>query len=188
MITVTDNLKEAIIGESIAKKKYEYFANKATEENHPEIAHLFKAIAYAESIHIKNHIKALSKITNSQVNLNEIFNINENEIEKQISDTRNNLIQSITGETFEFKNMYKGFVKNAKKEHTYLAEYSFSLARKAEKVHSKLYVNYLKQLDKNENFEPIDIYVCKICGNIELREPPNMCPNCEHDQKFFIKV
>jgi len=119
---------------------------------------------------------------------NEIFNINENEIKKQISDTRNNLIQAITGETFEFKNMYKGFVKNAKKEHTYLAEYSFSLARKAEKVHSKLYINYLKQLDKNENFEPIDIYVCKICGNVELREPPNLCPNCEHDQKFFIKI
>ena len=188
MITVTDNLKEAIIGESVAKKKYEYFANKATEENHPEIAHLFNAVAYAESIHIKNHIKALSKITNSQVNLNEIFNINEDEIEKLISDTRNNLIQAITGETFEFKNMYKSFVKNAKKEHTYLAEYSFHLARKAEKVHSKLFSNYLKQLDKNENFESIEIYVCKICGNVELREPPHICPNCEHDQKFFIKV
>ena len=121
MITVVENLKEAIIGESTARKKYELFAEKATEENHPEIAHLFKAIGYAESFHIKNHIKALSKITNSQVDLNEIFKLNEEEIKTQVSSTRDNLIQAIAGETFEFKKMYKSFRKNAKQEHTYLA-------------------------------------------------------------------
>ena len=188
MITIEDNLKEAIVGESTARKKYELFAEKATEENHPEITHLFKAVAYAEGIHIKNHIKALSKITNSQVDLNEIFKINEEDIKEKVLDTRNNLIQAIAGETFEFKKMYKSFIKNAKKEHTYLAEFSFNLARKAEKVHSKLYISYLKQLDNEENIEPVDIYVCKICGNVELREPPNICPNCEHDKKFFIKI
>ena len=188
MITVTDNLKEAIIGESTAKKKYEYFAEKALEEKHPEIAHLFNSIAYAESIHIKNHIKALSKITNSQVDLNEIFKIDEKDIKAKVSNTRDNLIQSIAGETFEFKKMYKSFMKNAKKEHTFLAEYSFNLARKAEKVHSKLFIKYLKQLDNNQLFEPIDIYVCKICGNVELENPPNTCPNCDHDQKFFTKI
>ena len=62
------------------------------------------------------------------------------------------------------------------------------MARKAEKIHRKLYIKYLKQHDNNEPFEPIDIYVCKICGNVELSEPPKFCPNCEHDQKFFIKV
>ena len=188
MITIADNLKEAIIGESTARKKYELFAEKASEENYPEIAYLFKAIAYAESFHIKNHIKALSKITNSQVDLNEIFKLNEEALKNQVSSTRNNLIQAIAGETFEFKKMYKGFLKNAKKEHIYLAEFTFNLARKAEKIHSKLYIKYLKQLDKNEPFESGDIYVCKICGNVELNEPPKICPNCEHDQKFFIKV
>ena len=188
MITIEDNLKEAIVGESTARKKYELFAKKAAEENHSEIAHLFKAVALAEGFHIKNHIKALSKITNSQVDLNQIFKLNEDEIKQQVSDTRNNLIQAIAGETFEFKKMYKAFIKNAKKEHTYLAEFTFNLARRAEKVHSKLYIKYLKQLDNNEPFEPVDIFVCKICGNIELGEVPNICPNCDHDKQFFIKV
>ncbi len=188
MITIEDNLKEAIVGESTARKKYELFAEKATEENHPEIAHLFKAVALAEGFHIKNHIKALSKITNSQVDLNQIFKLNEQEIKQQVSNTRNNLIQAIAGETFEFKKMYKGFIKNAKKEHTYLAEFTFNLARRAEKVHSKLYIKYLKQLDNNESFDPVEIFVCKICGNVELGEAPNVCPNCEHDKQFFIKV
>lgn len=188
MSIVADNLREAINGESIAKKKYEFFSKKALEENNPEIAHLFDAVAYAESIHIKNHVKALSKLTSSQVNLNEIFKFNENEIKEQILDTRSNLIHAITGETFEFKKMYKAFIKNAKKEITYVTQLSFTLARKAEKIHSKLFIMYLKKLDNNEDFEPIDIYVCNICGNVELEEAPDICQNCEHDKKFFVKL
>ena len=57
---VIDNLKEAIIGESKAQRKYELYAEQAIKENLVEIGHLFKAVAFAESIHIKNHIKAIS--------------------------------------------------------------------------------------------------------------------------------
>ncbi len=189
MIDVVENLKQAIIGESNAKRKYEHFAEKAGSENLPEIANLFKAISFAESIHIKNHLKALTKITNSDIDLNDIVKIDEEELKKQVNDTRNNLIQSIAGETFEFKKMYKSYIKNAKKEDTfYLAEFSFDLARKAEIVHSKLYIEYLKKLDKKEKIERVDLYVCTICGNVELKSASKVCPNCEHDQKFFKKM
>jgi len=185
---VIENLKEAIIGESNAKRKYELFAEKALNEGFPEIALLFKAISTAESIHIKNHLKAIEEITKKSVDLNAIVNIEENILKKQVRNTRNNLIQAIAGETFEFKKMYKGFMKNAKKNDVYLAEFSFDLARMAEIVHSKLYIRFLKKLDKKESFEDIDIYVCRICGNVELKKIPKICPNCEHDQKFFMKT
>lgn len=185
---VIKNLKEAIIGESNAKRKYELFAEKALNEGFPEIAHLFKAISTAESIHIKNHLKAIEEITKKSVDLNVIVNIEEIVLKKQVRNTRNNLIQAIAGETFEFKKMYKGFMKNAKKNEVYLAEFSFDLARMAEIVHSKLYIKFLKKLDNKEPFEDIDIYVCRICGNVELIKIPKICPNCEHDQKFFMKA
>ena len=185
---VIENLKEAIIGESNAKRKYELFAEKALNEGFPEIAHLFKAISTAESIHIKNHLKAIEEITKKSVDLNAIVNIEEKVLKKQVRNTRNNLIQAIAGETFEFKKMYKGFMKNAKKNDVYLAEFSFDLARMAEIVHSKLYIRFLKKLDKKEPFEDIDIYICRICGNVELKKIPKICPNCEHDQKFFMKA
>lgn len=185
---VIENLKEAIIGESNAKRKYELFAEKALNDGFPEIAHLFKAISTAESIHIKNHLKAIEEITKKSVDLNAIVNIEEKILKKQVRNTRNNIIQAIAGETFEFKKMYKGFMKNAKKNDVYLAEFSFDLARMAEIVHSKLYIRFLKKLDKKEPFEDIDIYVCRICGNVELRKIPKICPNCEHDQKFFMKA
>ena len=188
MSLIVDHLKEAINGETNAKLKYELFAEQAEKENYSEIAHLFRAISSAESIHIKNHTQAIAKITNSEVNVNEIVKINEDELKKQVKDTRNNLIQAIAGETFEFKKMYKNFIKDAKREDLYLAEFSFDIARKAEIVHSKLYIKYLKKLDKKENFEPIEIFVCSICGNVVLREAPKTCPNCDHEQKFFKKI
>jgi rubrerythrin len=188
MSVTIKNLEEAIIGESNAKRKYELFADKAMKEDLPEVAHLFKAISFAESIHIKNHLKALSKITDSQIDLNDIVTINEGELRDNVSDTKNNLIQAISGETFEFKKMYKGFIKNAKKDDQFLAEFSFNLARKAEMVHSKLFRKFLNKLDKNEIIKPIEIFVCKICGNVELENLPKICAICEHDQKFFEKV
>ena len=187
MTTIIENLTEALNGETIARKKYEFFAEQAEKENHLEIARLFKAISFAESIHIKNHAQALSKISNTQVIIDKLIEINESDLKKQVKDTRNNLIQAIAGETFEFKKMYKSFVKNAKKEDEYRAEYSFNLARKAEIVHSKLFINYLKKLDKKEIVKPIDIYVCIICGNVALEKTTENCSNCDHDVKFFKK-
>ena len=73
MSVILENLKEAIKGENNAKLKYELFAKKAKEEDLSEIAHLFEVISYAESIHTKNHLRVLSKLTKSKVDLFDMF-------------------------------------------------------------------------------------------------------------------
>ena len=188
MLVVADNLKEAINGESNAKRKYQLFSEQAAKENLTEIALLFKAASYAESLHIKNHLKALSSITKTSVNPEEFVKVDDNELKNHVKDTRSNLKQAIDGETYEFKKMYKQFVRNAIKEGDLVSELTFKLAREAEKVHAKLYSNYLKHLEKNKEFELVEIYVCTICGNIELAFLPDICPVCDHDQKFFKKI
>jgi rubrerythrin len=87
MSIVIENLKEALNGESKAKRKYELYAQKAKEENHPEIAHLFKAVSFAESIHIKNHLRALSVMKGSEIKLDDIVSINEEELEQKVNFT-----------------------------------------------------------------------------------------------------
>ncbi len=185
MSTVIDNLKEAIDGESKAKRKYELFAEKAREEKLPEVAHLFEAISAGESIHIKNHTRALSVLTNEDVNLEDIVKMNEEDLKNHVKGTVANLIDAINGETYETKKMYKNFIKNSKREGNEVAELSFSLARKAEKVHARLFSEILKKLEKNEIIDNQKIYVCQICGNIEFSAPPPICPICDHSQKFF---
>ena len=151
------------------------------------ISNLFSAISSAEGIHVKNHLKALEKIRNSKVIIEDIVHIDTQQLQNNVKSTRENLLQAIAGETYEFKKMYKTFIKNARYNNLYLAEYSFNLARKAEKVHSKLFKKFLKNLDNGNHTEKQDLYVCQICGNVELGEPPRICPVCEHDQKFFKK-
>jgi rubrerythrin len=185
--TIIENLKDAIKGEKIAKEKYTLFAENAYKEGLMMISNLFNAISSAESIHIKNHLKAIEKITKEPVIEEQIYQIDYDQIKNTIKSTRENLIQAITSETFEFKIMYKSYIKNAKKENTFLAEFSFNLARKAEIVHSKLFIEYLKKIDNRNRIEAQDIYVCQICGNVEIGKPPNMCPICEHGQEFFKK-
>ena len=187
MSVVIENLKEAIIGESTAETKYRLFAEKAKKEGLKEIKKLFSAISTAEAIHIKNHLKAIEKITNNSKDLNSFVKIDQIKLKESVKSTRENLIQAISGETFEFKKMYKAFMKTAKRNDTYLAEFSFNLARYAEIVHSRLFIKYLKKLDNNEQIKDLDIFICHICGNVELGNPPNICPICEHEQIFFKK-
>ncbi len=185
MLTVIKNLKEAINGESNAKRKYELCAEKAREENLSEVAHLFEAISVAETIHIKNHIRALAVLTNAGVKTEDFVEVNEVDLKNHIKDTKSNLIDAISGETYETKKMYKNFVKNSKKEGIEVAELSFSLARRAEKVHAELFTDYLKFLENNKSIEKRKIFVCQICGNVEIEAPPLVCPICEHSQNFF---
>ena len=144
MSIVLDNLKEAIKGESNAMRKYELYAKKAEKENLPEIANLFKATSFAESIHIKNHLKALSVITNSEIKLEDIVNIDEESLKKKVKSTEINLLDAIEGEIYETKKMYKEFLRNSKKEKSDVAELTFTLAKKAEKVHANTYRKYHK--------------------------------------------
>ncbi len=188
MKIVISNLKEAINGESNAKHKYELFSEKAKEENLLEIALLFKAISIAEIVHIKNHLRALKVITNSDPKTDDFVHIDEENLNKNINDTKLNLIDAIKGETFETKKMYKIFVKNAVKLGNDVAELTFTLARKAEKIHAKVFSKYLKILEKDQIINNLEIYICEICGNVEFKNPSQNCSICDHGPQFFKKI
>ena len=164
------------------------FSKKAEVEGYSEVAHLFEAISKAEEIHIKNHIKAYEKIYNQKFDGDLLNELNEKEFQQAVKDTRSNLIQAIAGETYEFHKMYKSFIKTAKKQDQYLAEFSFNLARNAENIHRKLFIQFLKEFDNGSTYNYKKIYVCKICGNVVLDELPSICPICEHDKIFFEEI
>ena len=47
------NIKAALMGESLARNKYTFFATAAKKEGHEEIAELFEKMALNESTHAK---------------------------------------------------------------------------------------------------------------------------------------
>ena len=159
-MSTTDNLKEAFAGESQANRKYLAFAKKAEEEGYAQAARLFRAAADAETVHAHAHLRVLGGVRS----------------------TRENLEEAISGETHEFKSMYPRMIEEAKAEGNQAAEMSFANANAVEEIHAGLYRKYLDNLD---SLQPVDIYVCQVCGNTVEGEPPERCPVCGAPRNMF---
>lgn len=162
-MSTDENLKEAFAGESQANRKYLAFAKKAEEEGFLQVARLFRAAAYAETVHAHNHLKVM----------------------KGINSTEENLKEAIEGEIHEFKEMYPGMIETAKEEENKAAVWTFDVANQVEEIHAGLYQNALENL--GNNVEAI-YYVCNFCGNTVEKEAPEICPVCGAPLKEFKKI
>jgi len=164
MSKTMEDLKTAFAGESQANRKYTAFAKKADEEGYHQVARLFRAAAYGETIHALRHFRNMG----------------------EIKSTKENLEAAIAGETYEFTEMYPPFVENAKAESNKPAEKGFADANAVEQVHAKLYKEALENLGKPG--EEFDYYVCPICGYVHAKGAPERCPVCNTPGSKFEKM
>lgn len=161
-----ENAETAYAGESQANRKYLAFSEKAAEEGYKNIATLFKAASEAEAIHAKKLLKVLNAI----------------------GTTQNNLQKSIEGETHEFMKMYPEFIKAAEAEKKTDAVLAFTYAMKAEQVHAKLYEKAYSLVKSGSDMGREKIFLCPVCGNIELGKAPDRCPICGVFGKQFREI
>jgi len=161
-----ENAMEAFAGESQANRKYSAFSEKATEEGFKNIATLYKAASEAEAIHAKKLLKVLAAV----------------------ESTEKNLGSSIAGETHEFTSMYPAFVKEAEAEKRTDAVLVFTYAMKAEQVHATLYKKALDALKAGHDIGREKIFLCPVCGNIEIGKAPEKCPICAAFGKQFREI
>ena len=160
------NLEAAFAGESQANRKYLFFAEKADSEGNKQVARLFRAAAEAETVHARNHLKALDGI----------------------KSTDDNLKAAVGGEHYEFTEMYPGFIKQAESEGKGAAERSFDLANRVEKIHHGLFRSALDKLEKGQAAEGQTFHVCQVCGYTVEGEAPDKCPVCGAAKKMFKPV
>ena len=165
MATTLNNLLAAFAGESQANRRYLFFAEKAEKEGFPQVAKLWRAIAEAETVHARNHLQIVG-----------------------VGTTKENLIQSIDGEGFEFRKMYPEFIEQAKADGNKRAQSSCEWAREVEKVHHKLYEDALKAVDSGAKMKESTYYVCQVCGMTMADEAPDKCPVCGAPKARFTKV
>ncbi len=166
MVDSKDNLKEAFAGESQANRKYTFFADKADATGNKQIARLFRAVAEAETVHARNHLRVLGDIKSDKENLG----------------------AAISGEYYEFTSMYPDFIEEAKAENNKEAVGSFNLANKVEQIHHKLFQAALKNLENGREFKDAPYYVCQVCGNTVEGEAPDRCPICGSTRDKFKKI
>ncbi|NTW67865.1 MAG: rubrerythrin family protein, partial [Nitrospirae bacterium] len=153
MAKTEQHLKDAFAGESQANRKYLAYAKKAEQEGYKQAARLFRAAAAAETIHAHNHLRELGVV----------------------KSTKENLMDAINGESYEFQNMYPQMILDAKAEGKDAALRSFNYANEVEKVHAALYQKVLDGLGRNVD---TDYYVCSVCGYTAEGSAPDVCPVC----------
>ena len=165
MPNTVENLKEAFAGESQAFQKYTSFAEAAEKDGKPNIARLFRTTAQAERVHAAGHFKAL----------------------EGVGTTADNLKAAISGETYEFEEMYPPMLETAEKE-GHKAKRMFKFAVSAEEVHAKLYALALEAAAKGEDLTETEFHLCPICGHIEFGKAPESCPICGAPESRFVTV
>lgn len=159
----TENLQAAFAGESQAHVKYLAFAAQAEKENKPNIARLFRAIAYAEQVHAINHLKELGGI----------------------GDTVANLASAINGENFEVDEMYAAYLSVAEAQGEKGARRTMTYALEAEKIHAELYGAARESAQVGQDLGMDEVYVCPVCGFTHIGEPPDRCPVCNLPKARF---
>lgn len=165
MTKTEENLKEGFAGESQANQRYLAFAVQADKDGFPQAARLFRAAAYAESIHAANHLKAMDGVKSTAANLQ----------------------TAIDGENYEWVTMYPQFIKEAEVEAQKKALRSFKWADEVEKVHEALYCKVLQTLGKDAMPET-DYYVCPFCGYTHEGPLDGPCPVCGAPAEKAVRI
>lgn len=160
------NLQKAFAGESQARNKYTYFANKAKKEGYEQISGIFQETADNEKEHAELWFKALGGI----------------------GSTAENLAAAAAGEHEEWTEMYAEMAKTAEEEGFLALAAQFEGVLKIEKTHEERYLKLLDNLKRGEVFKKGEkvMWFCRNCGHVEIAESaPLVCPVCKHPQAYF---
>lgn len=163
-IMTEQNLRDAFAGESQAHMKYLLYSDVATKEGFPNVAKLFKAIAYAELVHARNHLKELGGIQASTANLQDAYD----------------------GETFEIEEMYPAYKAVAELQEEKGAVRSTHYALEAEKIHAVMYDDAKKTVMEKKDIQIGTIQVCDVCGYTHDGDAPEKCPICSAPKSKFL--
>ncbi len=172
------NLHNAFGGESMAHMRYQVWGSKAELDGFPNVARLFRSIAYAETIHATNHFGALKdQVGDTVCNSAAVFGL---------GSTSQNLQGGIMGETFEINEMYPTYLETAKYQQEADAQRSFNYALQAEKTHQALFQKAKETIDstkKDISLKPVGI--CPVCGWTHEGDLPDNCPICGAKKERF---
>ena len=162
-VMTAQNIAAALAGESQASQKYLAFADVAETEGYPNVARLFRAVAFAESTHARNHLSVLGSI----------------------GTTADNLKAAWGGETFEIDEMYPAYDAVARAQGNESARTSIRYALSAEKDHQSIYDATLRGVEGQIDLGAAPVRVCPICGHTVIGDAPDECPRCGTAGAYF---
>ncbi len=161
-----EKLKEAFHqvyeAEAKAALRLKIFAKKAEQEELPQIAKLFRVIAFSEEIHGERAFRML----------------------REIKDTDTHLKESFQSETSIAGVAYENFIQLAEERGDMTASMIFSHSRDVEAGHAKLYKMAMNHLIGERE---TTYYVCQVCGYVADGVCPETCPVCSAPKNQLVE-
>ena len=159
---IKEAFKKIVEGEAKAVLRLTIFAKKAEQEGFPQIARLFRVIAFSEEIHGERALRMLRKI----------------------KDTETNLKDSFASETSVAGVAYDHFLKLAAEIGDTTAANIFSHSKDVEEVHANLYKKAMSHLMEERE---TTYYVCQVCGYVSDGVWLEACPVCSAPKDQFVE-
>lgn len=161
------NLLKTFAGESRARTRYTFYAEKARKEGFEYIAKIFEETSVNEKAHARR-----------------VFD----DFLKENKTTAENLLTGAMLEAFEAEKLYKEFERVAKEEgFDEIADFYEELAE-TEEYHKIRFLKILENLKSGKMFKrdkPVK-WQCLNCGYVhEGTEAPEVCPLCGFPRAFF---
>jgi rubrerythrin len=173
------NLLTSFAGESQARNRYTYFADKAREDGFIQIADIFEETANQEKVHASRYFSFLEGGT-ARVDYEFPAGI--------VGTTAENLRAAAAGENYEWTEMYPGFARIAREEGFEAPAKVWEAIVVAEKQHEKRYNGLLANVEAGTVFKkdkPV-VWRCRNCGYLhEGPEAPAACPACAKPRDYY---
>lgn len=173
-------MQEAFTGETTASAKYAAYSTKAEAEGYHEIALLFAAASTSEKTHANNHKAVLEDAGQTIPVVTPTFTV---------KSTKENLMDAVTGESYEITTMYPKFITDANAVGNKLSLLSLNYAYKTEQKHKIYYEKALAALETNTvKSLPSVYYVCTTCGNTYETTAPKRCGISMTSSEKFVRI
>lgn len=180
-------LQELYVKEVKAHQRYRLFSEAALREEHPNIAHLFAALAYSESVHARQFRRILNELQAPvpEVPLADI----------RVGTTRENLKYATDVELAEIDREYPAYLGRIEAEHHAEAQKYIRYAWSAERQHRDLIKQiqsgtgmFFRLLIKRFKAEKHRYFVNQNCGATVTELPKDRCPICHKPVSTYVEI
>lgn len=179
------NLMRAFAGESQARNRYTFAAEKAMKQKLHVIECIFRFTADQEKEHAAIFMNHLKELDGETVKVDGTYPVETTESVLQL------LKNAQHNEMEEFDPIYKTFGEIAEKEGFPAVAASFRNIAKIEKSHSERFQKFADWMEQNQLFVS-DMecgWLCLNCGHVHTgKSAPQMCPVCQHEQGYFVRI
>ena len=179
------NLMRAFAGESMARNRYTFAAAIAREQKLHVLDSVFTYTANQEKEHAEIFYGFLKEFNGETNSFDGGFPVNTS------TDLLSLLRAAEHNEYEEYDDVYKEFSQVAKEEGFTKISTAFDLIAKIERTHSERFKTFAELLESGKLFssDSEETWICLNCGHIHSgNNAPKMCPVCEHEQGFFIRL